>query len=110
MAFQIVTVQRNYFWEREFGYTPERPRICGTIIQKVASTKTHNECPVSKKTLKKKAKIAMSMVKDKYELAAEINKFSETQVRVKVRYIKYQNRNVTGKNIFIYYFVKTGTN
>ena len=42
MAFQIVTVQRNYFWEREFGYTPERPRICGTIIQKVARTKTHN--------------------------------------------------------------------
>ena len=52
----------------------------------------------------------MSMVKDKYELAAEINKFSETQVRVKVRYKKYQNRNVTGKNIFIYYFMKTGTN
>ena len=65
---------------------------------------------MSKKTLKKKAKIAMSMVKDKYELAAEINKFSETQVRVKVRYKKYQNRNVTGKNIFIYYFMKTGTN
>ena len=44
MAFQIVTVQRNYFWEWAVGHMAERPKINGTIIQKVAVIKTHNEC------------------------------------------------------------------
>ena len=32
-AFQIVTVQINYFWEWVVGHMAERPRISGTIIQ-----------------------------------------------------------------------------
>ena len=36
-----------------------------------------------KKTLKKKAKIAMSMVKDKYELAAEITNLARLRLDLK---------------------------
>ena len=49
------------------------------------------------------------MSKEKYKLASEINKFSEIQLRDKVRYIKYQSRNVNARNNFIYFFMKTGT-
>ena len=77
MAFQIVTVQRNYFWEWEVGHTTEKPKISGTIIQKVAVIKTRNGNPELKKDIKKKRKIIMSMMKEKYKLASEINKFSE---------------------------------
>ena len=52
MAFQIVTVQINYFWEWAVGHTAEKPRISGTIIQKVVVIKTHNECPELKKDIK----------------------------------------------------------
>ena len=50
----------------------------------------------------------MSMVKEKYKLVSEINIFSEIQLRDKVHYIKYQSRNVNGRNGFIYFFMKTG--
>ena len=50
MAFQIVTVQINYFWEWAVGHRAEKPRISGTIIQKAVVIKTHNECSESKKT------------------------------------------------------------
>ena len=49
------------------------------------------------------------MGKDKYKLDSEIHKFSEIQLKDNVRYIKYQNRNVTGRKIFIYFAMKTGT-
>ena len=50
MAFQIVTVQRNYCWEWAVGHTAERPKISGTIIQKVVVIKSRNECLELKKT------------------------------------------------------------
>ena len=53
MAFQIVTVQINYFWEWAVGHTAEKPRISGTVIQKVVVIKTHNECPELNKGIKK---------------------------------------------------------
>ena len=37
------------------------------------------------------------MVNKKYKLASDINKFSEIYIRDQMRYIKYQNRNVTGR-------------
>ena len=77
IVFQIVTAQINYFWEWAVGHTAEKPIISGTIIQKVVVIKTHNECLEFKKDIKKKGKIIMSMVKDKYQLASEISKFSE---------------------------------
>ena len=49
------------------------------------------------------------MSKQKYKLASEINRFSEIQLRDKVRYIKYQSRNVNGRNSFIQFFMKNGT-
>ena len=57
----------------------------------------------------KKGKKIIPIVKQKYRLTSEFNKFNEIQLRDKVGYIKDQNRNVTGKNIFIYSFMKTGT-
>ena len=53
MAFQIVTVQINYFWEWAVGHTAKKPRISGTIIQKAVVIKTRNECPELKKDIKK---------------------------------------------------------
>ena len=38
-------VQINSFWEWAVRHMAERPRISGTIIQKVAVIKTYNECP-----------------------------------------------------------------
>ena len=46
-------VQINSFWEWAVRHMAERPRISGTIIQKVAVIKTYNECPKLKKDLKK---------------------------------------------------------
>ena len=53
MTFQIVTVQIKFFWEWAVGHTAEKPRISGTIIQKVVMIKTRNECPELKRKHKK---------------------------------------------------------
>ena len=53
MVYQIVTVQRNYFWEWAIRHTAERPKISGTVIQKAAMIKTHSECPELKEDIKK---------------------------------------------------------
>ena len=53
MIYQIVTVQRNHFWGWAIRHTTERPKISGTVIQKAAVIKTHNECPELKEDLKK---------------------------------------------------------
>ena len=104
-------VQINSFWEWAVRHMEERPRISGTIIQKVAVIKTYNECPKLKKTLKREGKIIISMMKEGYKLASEFKKLSKIQLRDKVRYITDQNRNVTNRNIFYYcsIFMKTET-
>ena len=102
-----MTVQRNYCWVWAVGHRAERPKISGTIIQKDSQYQDCNEQLELKKYQKKKKK-KISMVKEKYKLASEINIFSEIQVRDKVHYIKYQSRNVNGRNGFICFFMKTG--
>ena len=75
-AFQIVTVQINYFWEWVVGHMAERPRISGTIIQS-GGDKDSQRVPRIKKDIKKKWKIIMSTVNKKYKLASQIKKFRE---------------------------------